>query len=91
MKTVIFDFNEISDLSGFYRIFQKKFSLYPGMANNLDGIWDTLTGIIGLPVQVEFQNLSLDKLEKFKNLISLFEEAEGETNNGLIFSYFISK
>jgi ribonuclease inhibitor len=90
MKTVSFDFNSISSLTKFYQVFQKKFGLHPDMVNNLDGLWDTLTGIIELPVKINFQNLNLDKLQKFNNLITLFEEAEKETDSELMFSYFLS-
>jgi ribonuclease inhibitor len=90
MKTVSFDFNSISSLTQFYQIFRKKFGLSPHMVTNLDGLWDTLTGIIELPVKINFQNLNLDKLEKFNNLIVLFEEAEKETDSELRFSYFLS-
>ena len=90
MKTISFDFNSISDLNNFYQAFQKKFGLDAYVANNLDGLWDTLTGIIGLPVRINFKNLKLEKLEKFKHLITLFQEAEKETDNELMFSYFLS-
>ncbi|MXO33017.1 MULTISPECIES: barstar family protein [Apibacter] len=90
MKTVSFDFDSISSLPKFYRVFQKKFGLDSHTANNLDGLWDTLTGIIELPVKIIFQNLDLDKLQKFKQLIALFEEAEKETDRELVFSYFLS-
>ncbi|MDR1877867.1 MAG: barstar family protein [Flavobacteriaceae bacterium] len=91
MTTVVFDFNTIQTLPDFYKLFQKEFRLTPVVANNLDGLWDAITGIIKLPVRIEFQNLSLDKLNTFQNLISLFENAEKETDTELGFAYFVSK
>lgn len=91
MKTIIFDFNNIQTFSGFYRTFQKKFILPPDIPDNLDGLWDVLTGMIELPVKIEFHHLSPKKLDKFQNLISLFEESENETNHMLLFSYFLYK
>ncbi len=91
MNTVVFDFSEISTLTQFYKTFQKKFDLPSSIANNLDGLWDAVTGIIELPVKIEFHNLNLDQLDKFQKLISLLEEAETETDNELEFSYFMSR
>ncbi len=91
MNTVVFDFSEISTLSNFYKTFQKKFGLPSQIANNLDGLWDAVTGMIELPVKIEFHNLSLEQLDKFEKLISLFEEAEEETDDELMFAYFMSK
>ncbi|TWP25120.1 hypothetical protein ETU08_01670 [Apibacter muscae] len=90
MKTVIFDFNDIENLSIFYRRFQKEFKLNSTMANNLDSLWDALTGYIEIPVKIEFINLTLFKLDKFSRLITLFEEAEEETDHKISFTYFIS-
>ena len=65
MKTITFDFNNIKSLPDFYKSFQKEFELSPGLANNLDGLWDALTGMIELPVKIEFHNLTLESLDKF--------------------------
>ena len=89
MKKAVFDFKEIQTLPHFYRLFQQQFGLESNLANNLDGLWDAVTGMIELPVKIEFINLTLNKLDKFEKLVSLFEDAQEELDDELEFSYFI--
>ncbi|MGM5630119.1 barstar family protein [Apibacter raozihei] len=91
MKTINFDFNTIRKSTDFYSQFRNKFEINSDFVNNRDGLWDALTGMIELPVKIEFHNLNLTSLDKFQKLISLFEDAEEETDGLLEFSYFIDK
>lgn len=44
MNKVKFDFNHIADLPAFYRQFSHEFSLDSEFGNNLDALWDAVTG-----------------------------------------------
>lgn len=86
MTRVSFDFSEIPDFPAFYRQFAQKFALPDGFGENLDALWDVVTGGIGLPVEVEFVNLSAHKKRRFGALVLLFEEAEEELEGDLYFN-----
>ena len=75
MKNVILDFEKIKTIDNFYAIAKDKLSLPDYFGNNLDALWDVITGEIELPVKIEFENLTLEKLDEFESLINLFEDA----------------
>ena len=86
-EIITFDFGCIATVKDFYTVAAKKLSLPEHFGNNLDALWDSLTGDIALPVQVEFVNLTLNKLETFEEIISVFEEASTELEDDFLFSY----
>lgn len=86
MNKVSFDFGTIPDLPAFYRQFAQRFALRDEFGENLDALWDAVTGDIGLPVEVEFVNLSAHKKRRFGALVLLFEEAEEELEGELRFN-----
>lgn len=85
--TIIFDFDRIATVKDFYTVAAKKLLLPEYFGNNLDALWDSLTGDIDLPVHIEFINLTLNKLETFEDVISVFEEAAVELGEDFLFSY----
>lgn len=86
MEKVTFDFTHISDLATFYDLFRQKFRLTQAFGNNLDALWDTLTGGIALPVEIEFINLTPNKKRRFGVLLLLLEEAEVELEGEFYFN-----
>jgi ribonuclease inhibitor len=89
MKQVIFDFERIGSMSDFYLIAKRELDLPEYFGNNLDALWDCITGDIELPLSVRFINMSMSQLETFEKLITLFEDAAGELGNDLLFEYYL--
>lgn len=52
MKQIIFDFSTLADRDAFYYQFAQQFQLDEAFGNNLDALWDVLTGEIELPVNI---------------------------------------
>ena len=54
MKIYTFDFDEIDSQEDFYREFIRAFDLERGSVNNLDMLWDVVTGDrLPLPLEIE--------------------------------------
>ncbi|CNE51590.1 barstar family protein [Yersinia nurmii] len=86
MVKVTFDFDHIADLPAFYHDFSQKFCLGEDFGANLDALWDTVTGAISLPVEIEFIHLNHRRKRRFGAIILLFEEAEEELSGSLRFN-----
>jgi ribonuclease inhibitor len=91
MKQIIFDFAEIKTKKDFYKQFKNKLELQDDFGNNLDALYDVLTGEIELPVELIFENVDLEKLEKFESIFETIEDAENELSEELSFRYFVGK
>ncbi|MGJ7030389.1 barstar family protein [Niabella hirudinis] len=91
MKEIIFDFDRIGTKADFYKTAITKLELPEYFGNNLDALYDVLTGAIALPVKVRFENLSLGQLETFEDIITVFEDAAFELEEQLIFEYYLKK
>lgn len=89
MNTAIFNFEKIGTIEDFYKIAAKQLSLPEYFGNNLDALWDCLTGDIELPVAVQFINMSMNQLERFDKLIILFEDAANELGEDFVFEYYL--
>ena len=51
MTTYTFDFDEIAEQQDFYREFSRTFDLAQDKVNNLDSLWDAVTGgLLPLPL-----------------------------------------
>lgn len=85
MHKIIFDFSIIPDMTTFYRLFVKEFSLDDGFGHNLDALWDVITGEIELPVAIEFIHFDDRCKRRFASLILLFEDVEEELEGELHF------
>lgn len=91
MKQVVINFENIETRTQFYQVAARELSFPAHFGKNLDALWDVLSGEIELPVQVRFENLTLEKLEKFDSIISVFEEACEELGNDFRFEYYLKK
>lgn len=90
MKTIYIDFSEIGDEQDFYQQLKQKLSLPENFGDNLDALYDSLTGFIELPLHLEFVNMSVNQLEDFETLLETLEEADEEIE-GFSFTYFLEQ
>ena len=59
-------------MKSFYKACKEQFQLPDYFGNNLDALWDCITGFIELPVAVSFINITPYHLEKFEKQVTLF-------------------
>lgn len=86
MKQIIFDFSTLADRPAFYQCFVLKFQLDKAFGNNLDALWDALTGEIELPVSIVFKHIPHCSTA-FLPIIEVMQEAQTELGNTL-FSFY---
>lgn len=91
MNTATFNFERIGTIEDFYKLAKTELQLPDHFGENLDALWDSVTGDVKLPVQVQFINMTMNQLEQFDKLILLFEEATAELGNSLVFEYYLQK
>lgn len=85
MTTYTFDFDEIAEQQDFYREFSRTFDLAQDKVNNLDSLWDAVTGgLLPLPLDIEFIHLNDKQRRRFGALILLFDEAEEELEGSYV-------
>ena len=90
MKTVYIDFTELGDYEDFYAQLKEKITLPAHFGENLDALYDVISGELELPLQLEFVNMSVDQLEIFEDLLTTLEDADDELD-GFSFSYFLEQ
>ena len=90
MKTIYINFSEIGDEQDFYQQLKQKLSLPENFGDNLDALYDSLTGFAELPLHLEFVNMSVNQLEDFETLLETLEEADEETE-GFSFTHFLEQ
>jgi barstar family protein ribonuclease (barnase) inhibitor len=90
MKTIYIDFSEIGDEEDFFAQLREKLSLPEHFGNNLDALYDTITGDLEMPLRIEFVNMNVEQLEYFEDLLTTLEDAEDETE-GFSFAYFLEQ
>ncbi len=78
VPVVEFDFTSIESVDQFYGLAKERLNFPEHFGENLDALWDVLTGDIDLPVSVVFKNLNHIKRLQFENVIEIFSEAAGE-------------
>ena len=90
MKTIYIDFSEIGYEEDFFAQLREKLSLPEHFGNNLDALYDTITGDLEMPLRIEFVNMNVEQLEHFEDLLTTLEDAEDETE-GFSFAYFLEQ
>ncbi len=79
MQLVSFDLQHVHDEQDFYRQFAEKFAL-DDFGNNLDALWDVLTGGVPLPLRIVLRHLPQHRAEAgLQRIVDLMQEAETET------------
>lgn len=90
MKEIYIDFTDIGDYEDFYAQLKEKLELPEYFGDNLDALYDIITGDLGMPLHIEFVNMSVEQLEIFEDLLTTLEDAEDETE-GFTFSYYLEQ
>lgn len=90
MNTVFIDFTDIGDYDDFYAQLKEKLTLPEFFGDNLDALYDSLTGFVELPLHIEFVNMSVDQLEIFEDLLVTLEDAHDELDD-FTFTYYLEQ
>ena len=90
MNTVYIDFVELGDYDDFYAQLKEKLTLPEFFGDNLDALYDFLTGFAELPLHLEFVNMSVEQLETFEDLLTTLEDAHDEVED-FTFSYYLEQ
>ena len=90
MNTIYIDFTEIGDFEDFYTQLKEKLELPEAFGDNLDALYDSLTGFVKMPLHLEFVNMSVEQLEDFEDLLTTLEDAEEELED-FSFSYYLEQ
>ncbi|GAB1346468.1 barstar family protein [Cloacibacterium normanense] len=87
---VYIDFLEIGDYEDFYAQLKEKLTLPEHFGDNLDALFDVITGEIEMPLHLEFVNMSVEQLEIFEDLLTTLEDAEDEVED-FTFAYYLEQ
>ncbi len=90
MNTVYINFTEIGDYEDFYIQLKEKLALPEEFGDNLDALYDSVTGFVELPLHIEFVNMSVEQLEIFEDLLITMEDADDELDD-FTFSYYLEQ
>ena len=87
---VYIDFLEIGDYDDFYAQLKEKLTLPEHFGDNLDALFDVITGELEMPLHLEFVNMSVEQLEIFEDLLTTLEDAEDEVQD-FTFAYYLEQ
>ncbi|AZI69824.1 MAG: barstar family protein [Cloacibacterium normanense] len=90
MMEVYIDFLEIGDYEDFYAQLKEKLTLPEHFGDNLDALFDVITGELEMPLHLEFVNMSVEQLEIFEDLLTTLEDAEDEVED-FTFAYYLEQ
>ena len=90
MKEIYIDFVNIGDYEDFYEQLKSKLELPEHFGDNLDALFDVISGGLEMPLHIEFVNMSVDQLELFEDLLTTLEDAEDEVE-GFAFTYYLEQ
>lgn len=87
---IYIDFLTIGDYEDFYVQLKEKLTLPDYFGDNLDALFDVITGELQMPLHIEFVNMSVEQLEIFEDLLTTLEDAEDEVED-FTFSYYLEQ
>lgn len=72
------DFSECSDLNEIYAVIKKELELPKWCGENLDALWDAVTGMMDTPVNITIKTTTKRKelQQRVENIVAVFCEAE---------------
>ena len=90
MNTVYIDFIEIGDMEDFFDQLKEKLKLPETFGDNLDALYDSITGFVELPFHLELVNMSVEQLDNFEDLLTTLEDADEELDD-FSFAYYLEQ
>ena len=87
---IYIDFLAIGDYEDFYAQLKEKLTLPEHFGDNLDALFDVITGELEMPLHLEFVNMSVEQLEIFEDLLTTLEDAEDEVED-FTFAYYLEQ
>ena len=90
MNNIYIDFSDIGDYEDFYIQLKEKLTLPDFFGENLDALYDSITGFLELPLHIEFVNMSVNQLETFEGLLTTLEDADDEVAE-FSFAYYLEQ
>ena len=69
---------------------KEKLELPEFFGDNLDALYDSLTGFVEMPLHIEFVNMGVDQLEDFEDLLTTLEDADEELED-FTFAYYLEQ
>ena len=87
---VYIDFLEIGDYEDFYAQLKEKLTLPEHFGDNLDALFDVITGELEMLLHLEFVIMSVEQLEIFEDLLTTLEDAEDEVED-FTFAYYLEQ
>ena len=87
---IYIDFLNIGDYEDFYAQLKEKLTLPEHFGDNLDALYNVITGELPMPLHIEFVNMSVEQLEIFEDLLTTLEDAEDEVED-FSFSYYLEQ
>lgn len=87
---IIFDFDTIGNMDDFYIQLKQKLEFPDYFGNNLDALYDTISGDLPMPLAIEFTNMHPEQRNSFWDLIDTMKDLE-EDMSGFSFRYKIKK
>lgn len=91
IKTIEIDFKKIQTNDDFYQQLKSKIELPQYFGNNLDALYDVLTGYIKLPLRLNIINIKISQLETLSDLFSTFDDAENATDYDFLYVCSLEK
>ena len=77
-------------MEDFFDQLKEKLKLPETFGDNLDALYDSITGFVELPLHLEFVNMSVEQLENFEDLLTTLEDADEELED-FSFSYYLEQ
>ncbi len=82
-KNVVLDFSECKYIGSLHKVIKENLELPDWYGNNLDALWDAITGLMEVPVKIKIvyhpKSSDTKKMKIYVNeIISVFREAETE-------------
>lgn len=90
MRELTLDFSHIHNKDDLYNELRTKLNLPPWFGNNLDALYDSLTGDIEMPLHLHLANMSREQQKEFSSFLSTFKEAATHTEE-FSFSYSLQE
>ena len=85
MNIVKIDFKNVKTNADFYEQLKTQINLPEYFGDNLDALYDVLTGYIELPACFELENVDWEQTENLQELFATLDDAEIDTDSAFMY------